>query len=47
MWRHLATHDAAWQPLSVNLVFRYTSFIWLFGAYFLCFWYLCTQQNEL
>jgi len=28
-------NDATWQPLPVNLVLRYTSFIWLFGAYFL------------
>jgi len=33
----LATNDAAWQPLPVNLVFSYTSFIWLFVGYFLYF----------
>jgi len=34
-----------WQLLPVNLVLRYTctSFSWLFGAYFLCFWYCCTH----
>ena len=37
IWRHLATYDASWQPLPVNLVLRYTSFICLFGTYFLCF----------
>ena len=31
----LATYDVAWQPLPINLVLRYTSFIWLFGAGFL------------
>ena len=37
LWRHLATYDATWQALPVNLGFRYTSLIWLFCAYFLCF----------
>jgi len=37
--RHLATYDAAWQPLPVNLL-RYTLFIWLFGAYLVCCVYI-------
>jgi len=31
----LATNDAAWQPLLVNLDLHYMSFIWLFCAYFM------------
>jgi len=32
--------------LVVRCVFSmFSSFIWLFGAYFLCFWYWCTLQN--
>ena len=44
IWRHLTAYDATCQLLPVNLVLRYTSFIWLFGAYFLCFWYWCTHH---
>ena len=29
----LATYDVDWQPLPVNLVLRYTSFIWLFSPF--------------
>jgi len=46
-FRHLATYDAAWQPLPVNFVLGYIAIVLLFGANFLWCWYWCTRQNRL
>ena len=37
VFRNITSFGNKRRCLAVNLVLRYTSFIWLFGAYFLCF----------
>ena len=46
-WRNLAANDAAWQPFSRTMFSVKRPYIRLLWAYFPCFWYLCTQQNNL